>query len=294
MILNIPSTNTPLTIPLFGEAGNLGINNEADAEMAVTDARTLISMDIDVNITPPDEGFGPDATLLKILLFENFPVGSTIVYDGSGGNRGAILANGSALSLTSTNFEKIRSSQDLLSTFYGFSLYNTGWVLVAQNSSTLARGTITSCQLNLNVVDNPPPGPPNGPVPRTLPTAAYGIGGNVARNDNVFFKVTNPVTGGVLDTVRLVPYNAYVKSLKISAISTGSGNTLTLSLHKVSSTVDTVVISRTVALNAGLSFAGSSFDSNIPVSLNDMLYLSIDDAGTGVSKIEVQLSLVAR
>lgn len=264
-----PSTDTP-------RAPFLGI---IDDFLSVPDIFTLTSMNIDIDITGPDEGFGSDYTLLEVTLKN--PSATSV-----------ILANGGASSLHPANFENNLTSLQPLSAFYGTTANGT-WTLTIQNFSMGAFATLNSWQLNLITPD--PVNPPGNPIAAStwvLPTATYGFGGNVKLHQKIHFRSASPVTGGILGP-RLVPFTGTIRNLKVSSTNSGTGNNIVVSLHKVSNGFDTVLLNQTVILNANMSNTIAMYGSDFSVNQNDMVYLSIDNGGTNSTNLAVELSLVA-
>lgn len=275
------SADTPIT------ANYVGMSTITIAETFNAD-----SLSVTVNVTAPDEGSGPDASLLAVAL------------NHSDGNSSLLQASDPS-SLAGVNFEGDRPTVSGLTQFLGVPVNGT-WDLFISTFSDFSF-TINSWALNFTYTTAPnTPRFPNDPAAITIAPFNYGKGASIKKNARLNFNVSSPTVSSIFDSLRVCAFNARVEGLIVNVKSSGTGNTTLLSLHKVSGTTDTILLSQTIQIPAGNSYYYRYFpsvtkqidngDLNYDKNVNkgDFLYFSIEQLGTNVADINASVILNSR
>ncbi len=127
---------------------------------------------------------------------------------------------------------------------------------------------------------------PVAPTSPTLPVGlTYGKDGNIRINEKVVFNYPSTLSSGNIDSPKFVPFNCYLNDLIFSAYNT-SNAILTISLHKVTNNVDSIL--DTFNIPANNTFSTRIYKSNYVLNQNDILYCNLDSVGTGGSNLTVQ------
>lgn len=259
------------------------------------DAQYLItSVNFDVNITPPDEGGGPDPTLLDVVLACDVPVAST-EFD---------FHLASADSLTAQNFNGTRTSVDDINNFVGgiAGQFNPVWTLVIDNISPFT-GTLTSWGINIiGSIFLPGPanpiGDPGSPSARTIPSITYKYGQGQRENIKLTFNQIGTLAVSTMDSVRVSPLDGKLEDVILSCRNTGSTTNTTLSLYKVSnSSVIPVIFSRNISFTPGDSYRILKMfgeDASKYINKGDMLYFTVDTVGSSALDLTAQVTINSR
>jgi hypothetical protein len=258
-----------------------------------TDTGTISSVICYLYITPPDEGAGPNPLLLTVDLYQT--------PSGGGSSNYVRLHDSSNLSLSGINYPTDRNpAYGSMNIFNGVQLLNSNWDLRVSNFSPFAQGQLISFQLTITTFDPSAVRPfiPVAPNSLTLPSYKYGIGGNIRRNDKLFFNKNGSVAAvNVLDTQKYCRFNANVEDIKITSTNTGSVGTTQLSLHRVRNGVDTVIANSAFVVPSGFSNYGIPYKVDLVdkgLLKGDIIYVSVDSISTGITNLTVQLVLNER
>ncbi len=263
----------------------------ADTPINVPDSGLATNVLCRIQISAPDEGSGKDPSLLDIILLHpNFTTQVT-------------LQSGTPQDIGDVTFDTGRApATGSMNDFDGLNIYGD-WSLIIKNFSGIATGTINDWSLTLTYPDPASaagsPLSPTAPAARTIPgNTRYGTGIPLKQNMKLTFNFPKIVSAiSFLDKVQLVPYDSTVGEIKVIVKSTGTSNIL-LSMHKVSSGVDTVMINQNIVVSPGLNYTFMKY-ANLPsserdINKDDILYFSIDSAGDGVESLTAQCTLNAR
>ncbi len=268
------STDTPQTAG-FGGAIVSVIN--------VPSSAIITNVTCTVDIVAPDEGAGPDPSLLNVYLLKTD--GPTVY-----------LHLAQALSLVNITYDTDRNpSSGSMNEFDTYDM--TGdWTLVIENLAS-ATTDLTTWSLNItySIPDNVPRYPAEPEAP-TLESAQYGPGVHIRKNAKLFFNVNKPIINEIIDNARSCPFNANMESLIITANNTGASTTTKISLHRVANGVDSILLSQSIILPTGLTYYSARFPSSYSKGINkgDMVYLRVDDTNSTVSNVSLSLALNQR
>ena len=280
--LNVTSPNTPLVIPA---------SNTLEDTIVVSQTGTVTDLTIDVNITAPNEGGGPDPSLISFSI-NRVDLAKSVA-----------LHSQQALSVAGVNYDTDRDPFDgpgtLEAMFDGVSL-NGNWLLGISNVFSTATGTLNSWGINFTydpIASNPYKAAQ--PAAITVPSGVkYGKGRVQKLNQKLMFNIQDSIAAGnILDVPKVCNLDGIITDIQILAKNTGSSGTTALTLYKYSSGVLSALLNSTLVLPSGNTYKHTRYsnrDFGLGVFANDLLFLKADTLATGLASLSVLITIAEK
>lgn len=279
--LNVTSSNTPLVIP----ASDL-----LEDTIVVSQTGVVTDLTIDVNITAPNEGGGPDPSLISFSI-NRVDLAKSVTLHGY-----------EALAVNGVNYDTDRDPFDgtgtLEAMFDGVSL-NGNWLLGISNVFSTATGTLNSWGINFTYdAIASIPFFVTQPAALTIPTGIkYGKGRSQKLNQKLAFNVqTSFAANDILDVPKVCGLNGVITELRVLAKNTGSSGTTNLTLYKFSGGVLSTLISSNVIMNSGNTYYHRQYNDSalLSVSKNDLLFFKANTVATGLESLSVLVTIAEK
>lgn len=196
---NYIATGLPVTVDVFTTVAKAIVVGDTGSVRAVS-----VVLDIDA----PDEGSGPDTSLIKAYLIHTYSNGTTT---------DAVLHDGEYKSLDYAAYPVPISPTESLNIFNDRASFGS-WTLYVFNISASASAAINYYSVALTYDDTTPAG--NTSVPIT-PASKYGDSVNFHRTHQYIFEMESSTTNARANNYRHIPFNG-VLNTAVAITHTGS------------------------------------------------------------------------
>ena len=271
----MPSNTYPSGEPPFVLTPGLTYN----FDILVSDSFVITQALANVQISSPDEGSGPDATTMEVLLYRDGADRVDLQYFG-----GASLAN--------VTYDTDRAPYSGSMTTYNGLTSNANWRFTISNISFIANATINALSIILSYTTANVALIPTAPAIPTIPGGVLYSRNGIIPKKNIMSTMNligQASVSTILDKVQRVPFNANLNNIRVIVSNTGSVTSTKLSLYKFSGGIITKLIDQGIILQPGNTYmALRYFNRNstvFQVNQGDLIYAAIDQVGVGVQDL---------
>lgn len=247
---------------------------------------------VDLDIDAPDEGGGPDPTLVYVDL--TAPSLTYVIFHDYG----------ESTPVTGVNIDddQAPSPGETMDDFNGESTVGGTWDLYVGNGFGTADATINDWTLNITL---PAAAPQRVLLPSSPATVVIPSGINFKfkqnrgrrRTDKFSFTVPGVITSSTqFSNGKQVPVNSRLKDITISAINTGTTNETRFNVFKYSNGTTTKIISNRFVFKPGGSYKLIRLANNFVNTFNkgDVVYFTLQSFGTNLQDVCIQATFSER